>query len=167
MICPNEFKLIIVRPTIQALGIYTHELEDLLIGTAIAQSKLEHLLGFTGFGFFCMTPPQHDDLWARYLPSQTYILSKMLNHCQIHRKPLIETLIYHLTYACAMASLVYHRDPEPIPKDLEGQAEYYKRVYNNFAETSLYIKGYEDYAKRTAKSDKTVQRKQKKSVGLN
>jgi hypothetical protein len=33
-------------------------------------------------------------------------------------------------FACAMARIKYLRDPAPIPDTLQGQAEYWKRVYN-------------------------------------
>jgi hypothetical protein len=77
-----------------------------------------------------MEKATHDDMWKRYLPNQHIKCSLMVNFCQIRTQPPAEIMMYHLTYACAMARLAYARHEEPIPKTIEEQALYWKHFYN-------------------------------------
>jgi len=119
-----------------------------MLGTCAQESKggtyLKQVQGIA-LGAWQMEPATHDDIWKRYLPNQPIICSKMVNHCQIRTQPSADIMMYHLTYACAMARLLYHRHPEPIPKGVEEQAKMWKKVYNSSkgaGDTDEYVRNY-------------------------
>jgi len=39
-------------------------------------------------------------------------------------------MIWNLRYSVAMCRIHYYRQPGAIPKDIQGQAEYWKKYYN-------------------------------------
>lgn len=129
----EQLRLLIIRPTLSALGLNSPAAEELMMGTCAHESKggtyLKQLNG-PALGAWQMEQATHDDIWKRYLPNQPIKCSLMVNHCQIRTQPAAEIMVYHLTYACAMARLAYARHEEVIPKDLEGQAAYWKQYYN-------------------------------------
>ncbi len=105
-----------------------------MLGTCAQESKggtyLKQVNGIA-YGAWQMEPTTHDDIWLRFLPNQPIKCSLMVNHCQIRTKPDASIMLYHLTYACAMARLHYSRNPDPIPNTLEEQAKYWKSNYNS------------------------------------
>lgn len=116
-----------------AIGLHSPQAEELMIGTCAHESKGGTYLkqvGGPAIGIWQMEQPTHDDIWRRYLPSQPIKSSLMANHCQIRTQPSADIMMYHLTYACAMARLAYARHEEPIPKTIEEQALYWKHFYN-------------------------------------
>jgi len=116
---------------------YSEAAENLLIGTAMHESKLEYLHQINGpaIGLWQMEPDTHNDLWENYIKYRDNLksllrqlagakhLSKNVDHKEMHG---------NLNYACAMARMQYYRQAEPLPdsQDIEGLAEYYKKYYN-------------------------------------
>ena len=129
----DQLRLLIIRPTLLAMGLHSPQAEELMLGTCAHESKggtyLKQVNG-PALGAWQMEEATHNDIWRRYLPNQPIKCSLMVNHCQIRTQPPAAIMIYHLTYACAMARLHYARFDEFIPKDLQGQAEYWKQYYN-------------------------------------
>ena len=61
-----------------------------------------------------------------------------------------ERLIYDLVFATVFCRLHYFRVSSPIPKDLEGQAGYWKKYYNTprgAGTTKEYVDNYRKYVK--------------------
>lgn len=148
-----------MRPTLIAIGLHSPQAEELMIGTCAHESKgMTYLKQIEGpaIGPWQMEQATHDDIWKRYLPNQHIKCSLMVNFCQIRTQPSADIMIYHLTYACAMARLAYARHEEPIPKTLEQQAEYYKIFWNTKlgkANVQEYIDNYNFFTKKnTSKS---------------
>lgn len=148
---PDQLRLLIIRPTLLALGLHSPEAEELMMGTCAQESKggtyLKQVNGIA-YGAWQMEPTTHDDIWTRFLPNQPIKCSLMVNHCQIRTKPDAAMMVYHLTYACAMARLHYFRADGAIPRSLEDQAAYYKRYYNTpkgAATPEEYITNYEAF----------------------
>lgn len=154
----GQFRFLIVRPVLTALSLWSQEAEELIMGTAAAESRggtyLKQLSG-PALGCFQMEPSTHDDIWQHYFPHQTILVSKLIDYCRIREcmardskgliKPPADIMIYHLTYSCAMARVLYHRRSPVVPKDLEGQAAFFKKYYNTEAgkaTESEYIKSY-------------------------
>lgn len=83
-------------------------------------------------GAWQMEPATHDDIWKNYLPNQGQLTSRLANFCIVgaSERPKAEYMIYHLTYACAMARIHYHRRNMLVPKTLEEQAQFWKEYYN-------------------------------------
>lgn len=138
----------LIRDVCQKLVGHAHDNEvRLLLGTAAVESSLIHrkqLGGGPARGIWQMEvatardifrgylsrkcDPLKDDLWFRF----AHIWLKLVS-VPIWDITKIE-LVYHLEhfddFACAMARVKYLRDPDPIPDTVEGQAHYWKRVYN-------------------------------------
>jgi len=140
----SQLRLLIIRPTLLVLGLHSPEAEELMIGTCAHESLggtyLKQVSGIA-LGAWQMEPSTHNDIWKSYLPNQTFIVNKLIDYCKLRdslgrdaltglSRPDPNMMIYHLRYACAMARIHYHRKPEPIPKDLDAQALYYKLYWN-------------------------------------
>jgi len=128
----DDFRTLIVRPTLQSIGLWSPTAEELLIGTAVQESRLTYLKqrgGGPALGVCQMEPFTHDDIWRNYLTtgmrSSLAARVRELGHETIH-------LISRLDYAVAMARLVYLRSPMPLPdvSDVDGMAAMWKQVYN-------------------------------------
>ncbi len=156
---PDQLRLLIIRPTLLAMGLHSPDAEELMMGTCAQESKggtyLKQVNGIA-YGAWQMEPATHDDIWTRFLPNQHIKCSLMVNHCQIRTKPDASIMIYHLTYACAMARLHYYRKPGVIPKTLEGQAAYYKEFYNTKSGKATEQQYIENYLAFTGNKKKIV-----------
>jgi len=157
---PDQLRLLIIRPTLLAMGLHSPQAEELMMGTCAHESKggtyIKQING-AALGAWQMEEATHNDLWARYLPNQPIKCSLMVNHCQIRTKPSADIMIYHLTYACAMARLHYSRFEEQIPRTLEGQAQYWKTYYNTrkgAGTVEQYINSYNDFINKPKKGKK-------------
>jgi len=105
--------------------------EDLVVGTAVVESGLRHLRQHPegpALGFYQMEPKTHSDTW-RYMKNHHSMASSVRSLLSLYPTPERQ-LIGNLNYATAMCRVRYWSDPEPIPEDLEGQAAYWKRVWN-------------------------------------
>lgn len=70
MVNVQQFRNLVLDPTLKQSGLYFLEASDLLLGTALVESNLEHLKQIGGgpaLGFFQMEPETFDDIFYRYL----------------------------------------------------------------------------------------------------
>ena len=134
MLNHQHFREHVVRPTLHDLGLWSEAAENLLVGTAAHESRLQWLkqLG-TGpaLGLYQIEPATHGDLYASYIDYRPQWRQKLLRLYG----PAVgsdRALIEHMGYATAVARLLYYRKPEALPMadDLPGLAEYYKRHFN-------------------------------------
>ena len=135
MIDPLQFRLLIIRPALQRLGLWSLAAERLLLGTAIVESWLMYLKQKPGpaLGFYQMEPASHFDIWKNYLAYRPGLAFKVKGLAV--GLPRAQQMVWNLFYATAMARLQYRRDRFALPdaNDLEGLAAYYKRVFNTAA----------------------------------
>lgn len=131
----TQFRIHIIVPTLRELGLWSPSAEELMVGTALVESKLHYLKQINGpaLGVYQIETPTHDDLYENYLnsPRREDLKTKVL----ALRAPVPgahEQLITNLAYATAIARLIYWRRPEklPAPGDHEGLAAYWKQHYN-------------------------------------
>ena len=131
MIDPLQFRLLIIRPALQRLGLWSLAAERLLLGTAIAESWLVALKQKPGpaLGFYQMEPATHFDIWRNYLAFRPGLAFKVKG--LVKGLPRAEMMVWDLRYATALARLQYRRDKFALPdaEDLVGLGDYYKRVY--------------------------------------
>ncbi|MGE0675126.1 MAG: hypothetical protein AB7O64_18950 [Methylibium sp.] len=135
----RNFAELLIRPTLQKLGFWSAAAEELLLGTALAESQLkwrrQHGNG-PARGLFQMEPATHDDIWNNYLKygSRQQIAAAVRMFCAgaAPAAPLLEN---NDAYACAMARVHYLRQPGALPAagDRQGQAGYWKKYYNTAA----------------------------------
>lgn len=134
----------LIREVCMALTGHANDNEvALLVGTAAAESSLTHRVQIGGGparGLWQMEVATGKDIFQNYLHFRPERANKVLE-ILITGVPgtslgLLLTegvgygLEHHDGFACAMARIHYLRDPHPIPDTLEGQAEYWLKVYN-------------------------------------
>lgn len=125
----------IVKPALEAIGLWSAEAEQLVMGTAAQESNLRFVRQFgngPGRGYFQMEPATHDDCYANYLnfPAQAALKAKVLALRTAGGEPDADELITNHRYAAAMCRVKYRRAPGAIPTDGHGIAQYWKQHYN-------------------------------------
>lgn len=155
MIDPNHLREHVIEPTLKYLDLYSPEAVDLLLGTCAQESAMgRYLVQIRGpaLGVYQMEPATYTDSWENYICYRGWLADKVNNLRAGPPKHGAEEMVGNLYYATAMARVHYLRDPRPIPKDLEGQAEYWKRVYNTHlgkGTPEKYIVSWHKYVERT------------------
>lgn len=131
----DQLRTLIVQPTLEALGLWSPVSENLVLGTAITESRLKYIkqLG-TGpaLGLWQMEPFTHNDIW------RTTLLGKILG-ARVARLTLpcqggipdASHMIWNLQYAAAMCRIHYFRIREALPVNTaRALAQYWKTYYN-------------------------------------
>lgn len=137
MIDPGQFRRLVIRPTLESLGLSSLAAERLLLGTAITESGLIYLTqhgGGPARGVYQVEPWVARDLdltWLSFRPEWQRAVAKF-NH---PGQPDADELVTDLAFATAVARLIYYRRPEalPDPENLRGLAEYWKAHFNTVA----------------------------------
>lgn len=136
MLNPIQFRELVIRPSLRALGLYSPQAEELLLGTAIQESRLVYLKQLGGgpaLGLFQMEPATHDDIWDNYLKYHPALGRSILG---LSCSPELDAgeLVWNLLYATAMTRVHYLRVPEALPAegDIDAQAVYWKEYYNTY-----------------------------------
>lgn len=130
----KQFRDHIVVPALQQINSYSLNAEQLVMGTAMAESKLRYVKQ-VGRGparsFFQMEPVTHDDIWSRFLSKKMMLLND-LKPLIIRDMDLHDQLYGNLFYGAAMCRIFYLRFREPLPDidDWPGMARYWKKYYN-------------------------------------
>lgn len=141
MLSTKQFRNLIIRPTLHRVGLHSPAAEKLLLGTAIAESRLQYVRQIVNGGaygpargFFQMEPATHDDIWANYLRWNASLAGQIRRTSSyfVGLNPGADEMVANAAYACAMARAHYRRRPEPLPRedDLWGIACYWKDFYN-------------------------------------
>ena len=131
----QAFRLQVIRPTLKAMGYWSAAAEQLLLGTAMAESALTarvQMGGGPARGLFQMEPATHDDIWKNYLAYRQGLAAVVRSFLPSGERADAEMLTEHDTYACAMARAHYLRVSERLPdaRDVDGLARYWKQHYN-------------------------------------
>ena len=133
MLDPGQFRRLVIRPALQAIGLCSPAAERLLLGTALTESGLRrlHQVGGPALGIFQIEPATHADVWANYLAYRENLASRVASLAS--QRPRLDQLVWNLAYATAIARLIYYRRPEPLPAaaDLAGLARYWKAHFNS------------------------------------
>ena len=134
----DQFRTMVVRPVLHYLSMHSNAAENLLIGTALQESRLHYLHQLGGgpaIGVFQMEPATHDDIFENYLEYKAVLRGKVYGLQIPQSRPLNGNAAHmagNLYYAAAMARVHYYRVPRalPGPDDVHGLAAYWKRWYN-------------------------------------
>jgi hypothetical protein len=139
MIDKKQFLELIIKPALDHLGANSKAAEELLLGTALQESRLTYIkqLGNgPALGVFQMEPATHDDIWNNFLKFKSDLRTKVsilastanFKNGAVHSSELI----WNLKYAAAMCRVHYLRVPEKLPAagDIQAQAQYWKKYYN-------------------------------------
>lgn len=127
---PDQLRAYVIRPVLNALGLYSAAAEELLILTAATESlcgEYLHQVGGPAIGIFQMEPNTHTDIHVSYLKYRKDLAAKIAAYGNRATQ-----MAGNLNYACAMARVHYLRvdDPLPAADDIEGLARYWKDFYN-------------------------------------
>jgi len=145
----EHFRLYVVRPTLEYLAPeipYSIEAENLLVATAVHESKLTYLVQHDdgpARGVFQIEPTTAQDNWTNFLAFNKSLREKVENLSGLRHLDLIANFPYQVAHA----RIKYVRDPEPLPAaaDVIGQARYWKRVYNTHLGKGSVVKFIKDY----------------------
>jgi len=134
MIDPKQFLALVIRPSLERIGLYSESAANLLLGTAIAESGLKALKqrgAGPALGVYQIEPATHADVWRNYLAFRPPRAARVLTLAGgALGRPA--QLVWNMGYATAIARLVYYRRPEPLPAadNLAGLAAYWKAHFN-------------------------------------
>jgi hypothetical protein len=133
MIDLMQFRIRVIRPTLALLELGGPAAENLLLGTALAESRLAYLCqvgGGPALGLYQCEPATHADLWGNYIAHVDGLPAKVRG--LMSDRPPLEQLVTNLAYATAIARLHYRRIREALPAagDAAALSSYHKRHYN-------------------------------------
>ena len=128
-----QFRTLVVEPTLRRIEMHSPAAENLLVGTAIQESRITYLRqvgGGPALGLFQMEPATYDDI-ERYLARRTDIAAR-LTPLRSDWPSGADQLVGNIPYAVSLARVKFWMDPNPLPaaNDIDGLGATWKRVYN-------------------------------------
>ena len=149
-ICAEELRLLVIKPTLKRLGVYSKTAENLLLATAAQESGLgSHLkpAGQRALGIYQIHSLAHRHIWDDHLALHSDMASRvrgLASQQDFLSQPHAE-LATNLSYATAIAWFMYARhDAFVLPKNATvGELAYlWKRFYH--PKCKLNIEGFSD-----------------------
>ena len=132
----SSFRCDIIRPALKVCDLWSTAAENLLLGTALAESGLrvvKQMKGGDALSFFQVEPKTYIDC-LRYLstPRCKHLKDKILAACFMDVFPDASALQWNLRLATLIARTKYWMKKEPLPEsnDADGLCKYYKKHYN-------------------------------------
>ena len=132
----NNFRVEIVRPALILCGLWSESSENLMVGTALAESNLSVVTQFgngKALSFMQIEPDTYNEI-LRYLhrPDNKLLKERVLSACFMDVFPDAKCLVWNIRLAVLIARLVYWRKSEPLPpaNDTKGMADYWKVHFN-------------------------------------
>lgn len=125
----------LIRSTLTPLGLYTPDVEELLMATAAQESALgtfRQQIHGPALGIFQMEPEDFRDIWQNYLQYHQALADQIRGLCTDGMWQIPGELVNNDPFAIAMARVHYLRAPGTLPAatDLQGLWSYYKQHYN-------------------------------------
>ena len=130
----RQFTDYIIVPSLNMLQLMSPAAVQLLLGTAVVESRLEYVKQIRGpaLGVFQMEPATHDDIYENVLRYKPVLEGRLLMLAGDGRA---EEMVYNLQYAAAMCRIQYYRYNKYMPEkdDYVGMAGFHKKYYNTVA----------------------------------
>lgn len=135
----GQLREYVVRPALQRISLWSPAAENLVMGTAMHESRLRFLDQLApgpgpAYGLWQMERATYDDLWRHFIPGDSHLRRCLLDLAGHDSSiyPPVEELHGNLFYAAAMCRVHYRRVPSALPAfdDALGMATYWKRHYN-------------------------------------
>lgn len=162
-ICAKEFNELVIKPTLTLLsetGTTTTAQQNLLLGTAAQETGLGFHLKVNrghGIGVYQITPKTHLAIWDKYLinyPSLASDIRGLASQQEFLAHPHAE-LATNLSYATAIAWMIYRRNNKPLPDagDTEAMARYWARYfhYRQGANVEQFCQRYKEFVEPGSK----------------
>lgn len=129
-----QLRTLIVRPALEAVGLHSPAAENLVMGTAAQESRLNyvHQLGSgPAKGLWQVEPATYAD-YLRYLSTRPTLRRLILKQVGYLTLPPVERVVSDLSLAAIMCRIHYRRVSAPLPdaNDVDGMARYWKKYYN-------------------------------------
>lgn len=141
----------IVSQTLTEIGLYSEDALNLIMGTAAQESAfgtyIKQLGSGPALGIFQMEPNTFNDIIENYLAYKPALLGKIIKASNI-KQLNADALRYNLKLAICLTRVHYLRVPHPLPSNLNGYADYWKKHYNTYlgaGTTEEYIKNYKKH----------------------
>lgn len=133
-----QFREYVLRPALEATQTWSESAENLLLGTAIVESRLvflKQLNNGPAIGLYQMEPNTYHDLCIYLEKRRPELHDKILDFLWLEHLPTgmnMHVLQHNLGLQTLMARALYLRVPEPLPQahDISGLGCYYKKYYN-------------------------------------
>lgn len=142
---PEQFKYLVIEPVTLHLSMSSKEANDLLLGTALLESNLEHVSQMgngPALSLFQIEPNTLYDVYKNYLDFRSVLRDRV--DSLLYGKATPENRIRNLSinphYACAIARIVYRRVPKALPDSSHGDEDYVKELasyWKNYYNTPL------------------------------
>jgi hypothetical protein len=133
MINATQFLENVIIPTLDHLELNSKSAQVLLLGTALVESDLMHLVQIKGIAesFYQIEPNTANDIWCNYLDYRDDLADKV-RALMIEAFDRFDQIDGNLFYATAMARIHYLRVPTelPMPENITELATYYKEHFN-------------------------------------
>jgi len=131
----NQLGELIIKPSLEAVGLYSKEAEQLLLGTCAQESLMgTYIKQVKGpaLGIYQMEPATHNDIWINYLNYRKDLRSTIEVITGYYSWNNSDAMVWDLKYATIMARVHYYRVREALPEldDITGMAKYHKKYYN-------------------------------------
>lgn len=134
----GQFRLYILRPTLERMNLWSIEAEQLLLGTAAQESNFQYIDQITrngekigpAVGLYQMERATHDDIWKSYIDLRPKLKKTVEQFLAPFPENKWEQMQGNHYYATAMARVFYLRFRSPLPKTLPDMAGYWKGYWN-------------------------------------
>lgn len=131
----EEFREYVIRPTLKALDAWSESAENLLLATALQESEYPSTARQRSMGVYRINPVTHQNVWDKYLVHRPEMASRvrgLASQREFLEDPHKE-LTTNLSYATAIAWMIYERAEKPLPEkdDYRAMAKFWKRYYHN------------------------------------
>ncbi|MEQ8443111.1 MAG: hypothetical protein RIM33_14240 [Alphaproteobacteria bacterium] len=131
----NQLVAHIIRPTLERADLYSKSAENLVLGTALAESRggtyLKQLGSGPALGIYQMEPATHKDIYENFLSYRGSLRARAEQFLYPADDALTQ-LKTNLAYATVMCRIHYYRVPKALPDaaDIDGLGAYWKDYYN-------------------------------------
>ena len=126
----------IVEYALYKIDSYSDDALALVVRTGMAESGYRALKGYgegnPAIGFWQIEPATLNDMITNYIHYRSHYKKNLISLGMNFEKDTIMSVMSNMAIQAALCRLHYRRDKDPLPSwdDLEGQASYWKRVYN-------------------------------------
>ncbi len=128
---PNTIEKL-AEEVLKELDMYSKEAVDLIVATGKAETGYRHLEQMGGgpaLGFFQIEKNTIDDVLKNYAGYRPHIMNALLEF-GLKQGDVYFSVVSNIALQIAFCRICYWRVPEPIPKNLEAMANYWKEHYN-------------------------------------
>ena len=131
----NEIKEI-AEYALYRIDSYSDDALALVVRTGMAESGYRALKGYgdgnPAIGFWQIEPATMNDMIENYINYRSKYKKTLISLGMNFEKDTIMSVMSNMAVQAALCRLHYRRDKDPLPSwdDMEGQAKYWKRVYN-------------------------------------